>query len=79
MNVYGNALMDAKRQANGKVVSIALGLGPNGPTADSVNDGKLLVDLVAGGGLEPPTLAHEPKEISTFKNLQERGWLSKAL
>jgi integrase len=55
MNVYGNALMDAKRQANGKVVSIALGLAPNGPTADSVNDDKLLVELVAGGGFEPPT------------------------
>jgi integrase len=55
MNVYGNALMDAKRQANGKVVGIELGLAPNGPTGDSLDNAKLLRRMVAGGGFEPPT------------------------
>jgi integrase len=55
MNVYGNALMDAKRDANTKVVSMALRLAPNGPTPVSSNVGKSLKRLVAGAGFEPAT------------------------
>jgi integrase len=37
MNVYGNALMDAKREANAKVVTMALRLAPIGPDPDFSN------------------------------------------
>ena len=55
MNVYGNALMDAKRQANSKVVSMALRVAPNGPNSLVVGAGKSLKGLVAGAGFEPAT------------------------
>ena len=55
MNVYGDAMMDAKRETNGKVVSIALRTAPSGPTPESGDNRKLLVELVAGAGFEPAT------------------------
>ena len=55
MNAYGNALMDAKRQANTKVVTMALRLAPDGPTPVSSIVGKSLKRLVAGAGFEPAT------------------------
>jgi integrase len=55
MNVYGNALMDAKREANAKVVTMALRLAPTGPNPDFSNVEKSLKRLVAGAGFEPAT------------------------